>query len=116
LATIFSGRTRDQWMAASQEHDLPLTAVLTLPELVTDPHMVHREMVGEVEHPDLGPVPQIGTPIHVDGSSLPMNTFAVPGSDTAAVLSELGLSAAEEALVRESGAVFDSKPPQDPES
>ncbi|GAA4727778.1 CoA transferase [Nocardioides endophyticus] len=111
LATIFSSRTRDEWIAVSSEHGLALTAVLTLPELVTDPHVLHRAMVGEVEHPDLGPVPQIGTPIHVDGAPLPMNTFAVPGSDTAALLAELGVSESEEAFVRGSGAVFDPEPP-----
>ena len=111
LAKIVAGRTRDEWMVAASEHGLAMAPVLTLPELVTDPHLLHREMVGEVDHPDLGPVPQIGTPIHVDGSSLPMRSFAVPGSDTTDLLAELGVSPSEEAALRQEGAVFDPEPP-----
>jgi crotonobetainyl-CoA:carnitine CoA-transferase CaiB-like acyl-CoA transferase len=41
--------------------------VLTLQDLVVDPHIDHRGMIAQVEHPTLGAVKQVATPITVDG-------------------------------------------------
>jgi alpha-methylacyl-CoA racemase len=108
LQAIFLQRSRDQWMVASAEHDLALTAVLTLPEVLQDDHVRHRGLVTEVDHPTLGPVTQVGTPIHVDGAPLDNERFAVPGSDTAELLLELGVGDEEADDLRRVGAVFDS--------
>ena len=95
-------------MAASAEHELALTAVLTLPEVLEDEQVRHRGLVSEVDHPTLGSVPQVGTPIHVDGAHLGNVRFAVPGSDTAELLEELGVGDEDAEALRRSGAVFDS--------
>jgi alpha-methylacyl-CoA racemase len=110
LQGIFLGRTRDEWMAASAEHDLALTAVLTLPEVLADEHVRHRGLVSKVQHPTLGSIPQIGTPIHVDGGHLENARFAVPGSDTAELLRELDIADEEVEKLRASGAVFTDDP------
>ena len=112
LEEIFLGRTRDEWMAASAQHDLALTAVLTLPEVLADEHVRHRGLVSEVEHPTLGSIPQVGTPIHVDGGQLANVRFAVPGSDTAELLQEIGMGDDEVETLRRSGAVFTPQPPR----
>jgi alpha-methylacyl-CoA racemase len=106
LEKIFATRSRDEWVAASAEHDLALTAVLTLQDLVTDPHIDHRGMIAEVEHPTLGTVKQMATPINVDGSLPPARWFEVPGAHTSDLLRELGLDDAAQRALIESGAVF----------
>ena len=108
LRSIFLQRTREEWMAASAEHDLALTAVLTLPEILVDEHIRQRGLVSDVAHPTLGKVLQVGTPVHVDGEPLSHRGFAVPGSDTAQVLSELGVDDEELEALRRAGAVFES--------
>jgi crotonobetainyl-CoA:carnitine CoA-transferase CaiB-like acyl-CoA transferase len=108
LQHIFLRRTRDEWMVASAEHDLALTAVLTLPEVLEDDHVRHRRLVSEVDHPTLGSVLQVGTPIHVDGDPLENARFAVPGSDTAELLHELGVTGDDADALRRTGAVFGS--------
>jgi alpha-methylacyl-CoA racemase len=115
LARIFATRTRDEWVAKSAEHDLALTAVLTLTDLMTDPHIQHRGLLMDVEHPTLGNVKQVATPITVDGQVSQAHSFAVPGGDTAAVLSSLRVSDAERTSLLESGAVFLSVPTQSQE-
>lgn len=110
LTELFCTRTRQEWLEAAAGNALPLAPVLSMAELLEDDHVRSRGMVGSVEHPDLGPVPQVSTPILVDGEVTPMTSLAVPGSDTSAVLDDLGISANEVAALHESGAVFDSEP------
>jgi len=106
LEEIFAGRSRDEWVAASSEHALALTAVLTLQDLVADPHVDHRGMIAEVEHPTLGTVKQVATPINVDGSVPAVRWFEVPGAHTTDVLRELGLDDAARGALIQSGAAF----------
>jgi crotonobetainyl-CoA:carnitine CoA-transferase CaiB-like acyl-CoA transferase len=40
-----------------QQHEVPAGPVLTLPELLTHPHLLARQMVIDLEHPAVGPIP-----------------------------------------------------------
>lgn len=108
LTTVFATRTRDQWVAASAEHDLALTGVLTLPDLLTDPHIEHRGLIVEVAHPTLGQVKQVATPINVDGGLPAARWFEVPGAHTKELLGELGIDQAAQRELFESEAIFGS--------
>jgi alpha-methylacyl-CoA racemase len=111
LREIFAGRSRDEWVAANAEHQLALTAVLTLPDLLADPHIDHRGMIAEVAHPTLGSVKQMATPINVDGSVPAMDWFEVPGAHTVELLRELGISDQARHDLTTSGAVFAAEVP-----
>ena len=106
LEKIFAGRSREEWVTAGREHDLPLTAVLTLQDLVVDPHLDHRGMIAQVAHPTLGTVNQVATPITVDGSVPAVRWFEVPGAHTSDVLRELGIDDAAREALFQSGAAF----------
>ena len=113
LRAIFVGRSRDEWVDASVKHQLALTAVLTLPDLLADPHIDHRGMIAEIAHPTLGAVKQVATPINVDGNVPAMEWFEVPGAHTAELLRELGIDGEMKDALTTSGAVFtagDSSP------
>jgi len=111
LAKIFVGRSRAEWLEASAEQDLALSAVLTLQDLLTDPHLEHRGMIPEVEHPTLGPVKQVATPINLDGSVPAARWFEVPGAHTADLLLEAGFDAAMQDELFAAGAVFSADQP-----
>jgi len=114
LAKIFIGRSRAEWLEASAEQDLALSAVLTLQDLLTDPHLEHRGMIPEVEHPTLGPVKQVATPINLDGSVPAARWFEVPGAHTADLLLEAGFDAAMRDELFAAGAVFSADHPDPP--
>jgi len=111
LATIFVGRSRDEWLEASAEHDLALSAVLTLQDLLNDPHLEHRGMMPEVAHPTLGTVKQVATPINLDGSLPAARWFEVPGAHTADLLREAGFDETTQSELFAAGAVFSADHP-----
>ncbi|MER8417484.1 CoA transferase [Mesorhizobium sp. M1329] len=76
---------------------IPAGEVNTVREILGDPHMKARGMVGAFEHPSAGRVPALRTPVRYEGFDDP--DIGVPpqlGGDTDRILSEeLGLDAAE---------------------
>jgi alpha-methylacyl-CoA racemase len=111
LATIFAGRSRDEWLTASAEHDLALTAVLTLQDLLADPHLDHRGMIAEVAHPTLGTVKQVATPINLDGRVPAVRWFEVPGAHTSELLRRAGFDEVAQRELFAAGAVFSADDP-----
>lgn len=105
VASWMMERTRDEVMEAAAEAAVTFAPVYSIPDMMSDPQVVHREMIAAVEDPDLGTIrmPNVlfrmsETPgaIRWAGRSL--------GSDTDAVLKEeLGLSDSALAAMRERG-------------
>ncbi len=96
LRTRFKERTRDEWFATLREDDVCVTPVYDLDEAVADPHMRAREMLVELEHPEFGPVKQVG--IAPKLSETPGSVRTLPsrsGAHTDQVLREAGFSKAE---------------------
>ena len=56
-------KTVDEVVNQFSEAGVPCARVNTIPEVVADPHIRAREMVVEVEQPEVGKVPLIGIPI-----------------------------------------------------
>lgn len=67
LAPIFARETAEHWITRLVDIGLPIGKVLTLPETWDDPQVLHNEMVCTVDHPTVGPVRMIGSPIRIDG-------------------------------------------------
>ncbi len=60
---LFAGRSRDAWLAFFAGHDVCVGPVNDMAEAIADPQLAHREMVVELEHPELGSLKQVGLPI-----------------------------------------------------
>lgn len=106
LAAIFKTRTRDEWYEYLKDKEAGVGPVYYLNETFDDPQVLHRRMVVETAHPAFGRVRQIGVPIKLSDTPGRIRSLGVPtGSDTDAVLADLGYSAAEIATLREMGAV-----------
>src|SRR5690606_32027390 len=97
LRTLFRSRTRDEWLALLDAHDIPASPVNELPEVLENPQIRHRGMLTRTEHPLAGELPLLANPIRF--SATPVEGYAPPpllGADTDAVLGErLGLDAGE---------------------
>ena len=102
----FKTKTRDEWFGIMQQIDICVAPVYTLDEALSDPQNLAREMVVEVNHPQLGKVRQVGIgPKLSDTPGSVRSTAPGPGEHTNAVLAALGYSSDKVAAMREKGAI-----------
>ncbi|MEX2237591.1 MAG: CaiB/BaiF CoA-transferase family protein [Dehalococcoidia bacterium] len=101
----FKTKTRDAWFDVLSAVDICAAPVYDFPEALRDKQNLAREMVIEVNHPELGAVKQVGiAPKFSDTQPSVRTTGVAPGTHTDDVLSSLGYSADEIAGLRASGA------------
>jgi len=105
VAAVFKERTRDEWLAFNNEHDAMIEPVLDLDEALDSELVREREMVVEMEQPELGSVRLLGLPIKLDRTPGDATRPAPAlGEHTAEVLGEAGFSDDEVEALLESGA------------
>jgi alpha-methylacyl-CoA racemase len=105
VAEIFRSRSRDEWLAFNDEHDAMIEPILDLDEALESDLVREREMVVELEQPEIGPVRLLGLPIKMGRTpgraDRPAPAF---GEHTDEVLREAGYSEDEIAAIKDSGA------------
>ena len=103
---VFKTKTRDEWFSELLSVDLCIAPVYALDEALEDPHNVARNMVLEVDDPELGVIRQIGIGPKLSDTPGEVRTIAPsPGDHTDAVLDGAGFDAAAIAELREQGVV-----------
>jgi alpha-methylacyl-CoA racemase len=109
IAAVFKQRTRDEWLAFNDEHDAMIEPVLGLDEALDSALVREREMVVEMEQPQLGSIRLLGLPIKLDRTpGDPTRAAPALGEHTAEVLTEAGFSAEEVAALIEAGAAAET--------
>jgi len=106
LREAFLTKTCDEWVRILAEADVPCYPVLTIAEVFADPHVRHRGMLQEVEHPTEGVIKHIGVPVKL--SKTPGQIRKHPpalGEDNDAVLGGLGYATDEIRRLKESGVI-----------
>ncbi|MCB2191799.1 MAG: CoA transferase [Deltaproteobacteria bacterium] len=104
---------RDEVVGKLRRAGMPCGPVLDVGQVLDDPHVRARGVLDHLEHPELGPVTQVKTPIAADGEMPPIRTPAPGvGQDTRQVLAELGYSARQIEQLLATGAATAS-PSQD---
>jgi crotonobetainyl-CoA:carnitine CoA-transferase CaiB-like acyl-CoA transferase len=94
------------WIAELERAGIPCGPILDYEEALTTPQAVAREMTVDVEHPALGPLRTLGTPIKMSATPLnPRRRAPMLGEHTDDVLHEAGYSSDEIEQLRYSGAV-----------
>ena len=68
LRGVFKTKTCDEWVRELAAADVPCYPVLSIADVFRDPHVLHRKMLQEVEHPTEGPIKQIGIPVKLNGT------------------------------------------------
>ncbi|HET9677433.1 MAG TPA: CaiB/BaiF CoA-transferase family protein [Solirubrobacterales bacterium] len=106
VAEVFRSRSRDEWLAFNDEHDCCIEPVLDIDEALNSELVRAREMVVEVEQPQLGTVRQLGNPVKLSRTPAdPTRPAPAFGEHTDEVLAEAGYSQAEIEAMKDSGAV-----------
>jgi formyl-CoA transferase len=111
LATLIEAITvrepRAHWLALLEKNEIPCGPINDYAQVFADPQVVAREMVVEVEHPTLGRIRTLGSPIKMSATPLDVGRRAPRlGEHTDEVLTEAGLSASEMEALRRAGAII----------
>jgi formyl-CoA transferase len=107
LKTEFGKHTSAHWLAKFNEAGIPAGQIKNIDEVLTDPQVLHRQMVVEVPHPTAGTVKLLGVPYKFSDTPASVR-FAPPllGQHTQEVLSSmLGMNAGEIVALQAAGVV-----------
>ena len=102
IEAVTATQPKAHWLAAFEAHGIPRGPINTYAEAFADPHVQSRQMVVEIDHPTLGPMRTLGSPIKMSATP-PIVQRRAPllGEHTGEVLREIGLTEEE---IRQAGA------------
>jgi crotonobetainyl-CoA:carnitine CoA-transferase CaiB-like acyl-CoA transferase len=84
-------KTLKEWLELFAGIDACVSPVLTPEELADHPQIQHRQMIGDITHPEVGVIKQIGNPIKLSNSTVRTRRHAPGlGEHTMEILKELG--------------------------
>ena len=107
LKQIFLNKTRDEWFELLTRYDIPAGKVYTADEVFSDPQVLHRQMVIEVEHPTLGKIRQVGIAPKLSSTPGKVRSLSpLSGEHTDEILQELGYKRKEIESLRRKGITY----------
>ncbi len=106
IESITVRQPRAHWLSLFEANDIPCGPINDYAQVFADPQVLAREMVVETDHPTLGHLRTLGSPIKMSGTP-PNVTRRGPqlGEQTDEILGEAGFSKREIAALRQTGAV-----------
>jgi formyl-CoA transferase len=106
LEKTTTGEDRAHWLARLEREGIPSGPINSYPEALADPHTLARRMVVDLMHPGAGPVKALGVPIKLSDTPGAVERPApLLGEHTAALLTELGYSEAEQQALKANGVI-----------
>jgi crotonobetainyl-CoA:carnitine CoA-transferase CaiB-like acyl-CoA transferase len=95
LEEIIGGYDREPLLKLLEEADVPATPVNAVDQVMNDPQTIERGIVQRAQHPRLGEIPVIGTPLKFSRMTPGVRQAApLRGEHTDRILAEFGYSAA----------------------
>lgn len=107
LTEIFATKTRDKWMKLLDEVDVAAAPVYDTAEALSDPHFIHKDLVTEVQHPKIGSVSLLKSPLNFSETPVvPRTRPPMYAENTDEILkNRLGVSVQEINDLRENGII-----------
>jgi len=106
LKQLFLTKTRDEWFELLSPKNIFIGKVYSLDEVFTDPQVLHRQMVIEVEHPTEGKIKQVGIAIKLsDTPGRVRNLPPLLGEHTEETLIGLGYNKQRTNELRQEGII-----------
>ena len=103
LQEAFMTKPRDAWLDGLRDSGFPCAPVYSIDEVFSDPQVLHRGMLVEMDHPTAGKIKQIGTPFRFSESETGLSIYPPEvGEHTEEILRDLcGYSAEQIKSLRE---------------
>ena len=98
-------RTKHEVMATLAGAGVPCGACLDTGEVLTDPHLLARDMIVEVQHPVRGRFVTVGNPIKLSASPTTIRPSPLLGEHRGEILAELGYSDEQIRALEKDGAI-----------
>jgi crotonobetainyl-CoA:carnitine CoA-transferase CaiB-like acyl-CoA transferase len=93
IEAVTADQPKAHWLAAFEARGIPCGPINTYPEAFADPQVQSRAMVVELDHPTLGRIQSLGSPIKMSDTPPAVERRApLLGEHTAEVLREAGFS------------------------
>ncbi len=106
IEAVTATAARDAWIEQLDEAGIPCGAILDYEDALTTPQAIAREMTVDVDHPTLGRLRTLGTPIKMSATPLnPRRRGPMLGEHTDEVLAAAGYSGNEIEQLRYAGVV-----------
>jgi crotonobetainyl-CoA:carnitine CoA-transferase CaiB-like acyl-CoA transferase len=108
IEAVLATHPTAHWIDVLNAADVPSGPILTVAEAVRDPQVEARDLIAETEHPVLGTVRQVRSPLRMPGAAEELRPAPRRGEHTRAILRGLaGLDDAEVDALAEAGAFGD---------
>ena len=106
VRAIIRDKPCDEWLTELRAAGVPCGRINTVAEALTDPHVIERGMIVELEHPALGIVKSLATPIHMSDTPLVYRRHPPRlGEHSDEIAAELGYDTAAIKQMRAEGAL-----------
>jgi formyl-CoA transferase len=107
LAPVLAAKTNAEWIPILEARDILVAPVRSTAAALEDPQLAINQLLVEVEHPRLGKMRHVGTPLRLAGTPAPAASPApLIGEHTEEILRELGYAEAEIDALRARGAIL----------
>ena len=91
VRSVIKERPAAAWIDLLQEVGIPAGPIRDVDTALTDPHIQARNFIVELEHPTLGMLKSLATPIHMSGTATSYRRYPPQlGEHTSEILTELG--------------------------
>ena len=103
---VIRTRTAREWLEQLLRAGIPGAPIRNVSGALTDPHLIERGMIVELEHPALGTLKSLATPIHFGATPITYRLHPPRlGEQTEILLQELGYSESERDALRAEGTI-----------
>jgi crotonobetainyl-CoA:carnitine CoA-transferase CaiB-like acyl-CoA transferase len=70
IETRLAIKNADEWISLLHKNEIPSGPINLVSEALNDPHIISREMIVELEHPALGMIKNLGSPINFSNTQI----------------------------------------------